>query len=63
MTNTFWTIINENYYRVKDNELYTAPILNEEVDTDKSSKVVSIDNDSLELVNLEFGSSFEFGVE
>ena len=60
MNNTFWTIINEDYYRIKDNELYTAPILNDEVDTDKSSKVVSIDSDSLELVNLEFGSSFEF---
>jgi hypothetical protein len=42
MNNTFWTIINKDYYRVKDNELYTAPILNDEVDTDKSSKVVSI---------------------
>ena len=40
--NTFWTIIQDNYYRIKDNELHTAPILNDEVDTDKSSKVVSI---------------------
>ena len=63
MNNTFWTIINGDYYRIKDNELYTAPILNDEVDTAKSSKVVSIDSGILELVNLEFGSSFEFGVE
>ena len=57
MTNTFWTIINGDYCRIKDNELYIAPILNDKADTDKSIKVVSIDSDSLELVNLEFGGA------
>ena len=50
MNNTFWTIINGDYYRVKDNELYIAPILNDEVDTDNSSKVVSLDNDVLKFL-------------
>lgn len=61
MNNTFWTIINENYYRIKDNELYIAPILNDEVDTNNSSKVLAIDTDVLELINLQFNSDFEFG--
>ena len=58
--NTFWTIIQDNYYRLKDNKLYTAPAINNEVDTDKFSKVLSIESDVLKLVNLEFGSFFEF---
>ncbi len=60
MNNTFWTIINENYYRIKDNELYVVPIINDEVDTTNSSKVLSIDSNVLELVNKQFNSNFEF---
>ena len=60
MNNTFWTQIKSNYYRIKDNELLTAPILNDKVDTENSNKVTSIDDDILKLVNTQFNSKFEF---
>ena len=62
-SNTFWTEIGNNFYRIKNNELHIAPILNSKVDNSKLSKVLKIDNDILELINTEFNSNFKFKTE
>ena len=57
--NTFWTIIEDSYYRIQNGVLKYAPInTDKSVLTSEESEVNVISTDILELINYEFGSSF-----
>jgi len=60
MQNTFWTLIEDGYYRVFNGELKYAPKsdLNGTVASSDEIIVQSIDADKLELINSKLGSSF-----
>ena len=60
MNNTFWILIDNEYYRVHDKALKHAP-LNQEtntVDLSQVSNVVVITPERLEIVNQKLGCSF-----
>lgn len=60
MNNTFWTLIEDGYYRIHNKTLKHAPV-NQEVNTveiSKESKVEVISPERLELVNEKLGCSF-----
>jgi len=59
MNNTFWTLIEDNYYRIHNGILKYAPVDTDNNIIDKEEaniEVISIEQ--LELINYEFGSSF-----
>jgi len=60
MNNTFWTIIENNYYRIHNGVLKYAPINNidNSVIADNEANIEVISIDMLELINNEFGSNF-----
>ena len=60
MTNTFWTLIEDGYYRIKDGVLLYAPVcrINSSVLSHEQSIVQIISPEKLELINIEFGSKF-----
>ena len=58
--NTFWTLIEDEYYRIYNGELKYAPLCTntQSVNTNEESNMEVISPDKLELINLEFGSNF-----
>jgi hypothetical protein len=57
--NTFWTIIDNNYYRIHNGILKYAPVdTDNSVLADEESHIEVISIEKLELINSEFGSSF-----
>ncbi|MEA2049189.1 MAG: hypothetical protein U9O56_00425 [Campylobacterota bacterium] len=59
INNTFWTIIDDNYYRIHNGILKYAPIdIDNSIITDAESSVDIISIEKLELINQEFGSTF-----
>ena len=60
MHNTFWTLIENDYYRVHNKILKHAPINKKTntIDLSKKSVVEVISAQKLELVNKNLGSSF-----
>jgi len=60
MENTFWTLIENEYYRVYNNKLKHAPqsIETNSINTSKESIVQVIEPERLELVNEKLGCSF-----
>lgn len=61
MNNTFWTQIDDLYYRIHNNILKYAPICKEtsKILVDKKSIVQVISSERLEKVNKKFGSNFK----
>ena len=60
MNNTFWTLIDNEYYRVHNKILKHAPLNQEtnEVDVSQESNVNVITSKKLELINESLGCSF-----
>ena len=60
MNNTFWTLIENEYYRIHNGVLKYAPVCSNTstVLNSEESQVQVISADKLEKVNQEFGSSF-----
>lgn len=60
MNNTFWTLIDNEYYRVYNNLLKHAP-LNQEtnsIDVNQESNVNVISQEKLEIINQKLGCCF-----
>lgn len=57
MQNTFWTLVEDSYFRVHDGVLKTAPLCSDtsSVKTSQESVVKSISPDILEKVNGALG--------
>jgi len=62
MTNTFWTLIENEYYRVHDKTLKHAPLNKDtnSVETSQESIVEVITPEKLELINEKLGCNFIF---
>jgi len=60
MQNTFWTFIEDGYYRIYDGVLKYAPVSNidDSIVLDDQDIVQIITPQKLEVVNNELGSSF-----
>ena len=59
MQNTFWTIIDNNYYRIHNGILKYAPVgIDNNILHEEESHIEVISIDQLELINYEFNSSF-----
>ncbi len=60
MNNTFWTLVDNEYYRVHDKVLKHAPLNAEtnSIESSKESKVEVIAPEQLEKVNTILGCSF-----
>ncbi len=60
MNNTFWTLIDNEYYRVHDKVLKYAPINIEtnSIESSQESKVQVIVPEQLEKINVILGCSF-----
>ena len=60
MKNTFWTLIDDQYYRIYNGELKSAPkcIETSTVITSQESKVKVVSGEQLEKINNKLGSSF-----
>lgn len=60
MKNTFWTLIDKEYYRVHNGVLKYAPMCSETstVVTSKESKVEVVSAEQLEKINSKLGSCF-----
>jgi len=60
MSNTFWTLIDNEYYRVHDNILKHAPLNTETnlIESSQESKVQAIAPEQLEKINAILGCSF-----
>lgn len=60
MNNTFWTLIEENYYRIHNGILKQAPAneLDFTINRDNEIKVEVITSEMLEKINTKFGSCF-----
>lgn len=60
MNNTFWTLIDNEYYRVHDKVLKHAPINTEtnSIESSQESKVEVIAPEILEKINEKLGCSF-----
>ena len=60
MQNTFWTFIEDGYYRIYDGVLKYAPVndIDSSILLNKQDIVQVITPQKLELVNNELGSSF-----
>lgn len=57
--NTFWTIIEDSYYRIHDGVLKYAPIDNDNnIVLSLESHIEVISAEMLELINFEFNSNF-----
>jgi len=61
MNNTFWTLIDNEYYRIYDKELKHAPLNKEtnSIDVSLESVVEVITPERLELINMTFGTYLE----
>lgn len=61
MKNTFWTLIENDYYRVHERVLKHAPYNMEtnSVELNEQSVVEVISSDRLELINFVLGSHFD----
>ncbi len=58
--NTFWTKIDNSYYRIKNGILKQAPInADGSICIENKIEVVSIAEDILKNINDEFGSKFD----
>ena len=59
MKNTFWTLIEDNYYRIEDKQLKYAPVnaTDNTIILEDAKVVIDISKDILELINKEFNSS------
>lgn len=57
MQNTFWTLIDNGYYRIHNGNLKYAPMGSEtsQILTDKEHKVQDISSELLEKINSKFG--------
>ncbi|MCD4757065.1 MAG: hypothetical protein K8R39_02255 [Arcobacteraceae bacterium] len=60
MQNTFWTLIEDGYYRIHNGNLKYAPICSEtsRILTDEEEKVQIISPEKLQKVNDSLGVSF-----
>ena len=58
--NTFWTLIEDEYYRIYNGALKHAPVCAEtsSVLTNEESRIEVISAEKLELINKELGCSF-----
>jgi len=59
MQNTFWTLIENHYYRIEDKQLKYAPInpTDNTIILDDAQLVKDISSDTLELINKEFNTA------
>ena len=60
MNNTFWTLIDNEYYRVHDKVLKYAPLNAEtnNINTEEESIVQVITPERLEKINIKLGCTF-----
>ena len=60
MENTFWTLIENAYYRVYNNKLKHAPLnqINQTIETSQESNVEVITPELLEKINKKLGYNF-----
>ena len=60
MKNTFWTLIEDNYYRIHNGILKYAPVvgIDKKIALEKESYVDIISIEQLKLINYEFGCNF-----
>jgi len=57
MINSFWTLIDNNYYRVKDGILLKAE--DNSIDTFDQVEVELLSSTILDKINYEFGTNFK----
>ena len=58
MRYTFWTLIDNGYYRIHNGILKYAPNENNRINIDQEITVTNLNDNQLKLINLEFGSNF-----
>ena len=58
MRYTFWTLIDNEYYRIHNGILKYAPNENNSIDINQEITVIDLNDDKLKLINKELGSNF-----
>jgi len=62
MQNTFWTLIENHYYRIEEKQLKYAPInpTDNSIILEDAKLVTNISSDILDLINKEFNTNIRF---
>ena len=61
MQNTFWTLINNDYYRIEDKQLKIAPAdpKDNSIILEDAAPVQNLEPSTLELINKEFNTTIK----